>query len=248
MDNAVTASTLPHHCGAATRLSAYDWQHVQDALNHDGRAVLTHFFTPAECDELSGLYAQDEYFRSRVYMARHGFGKGEYGYFKYPLPDLVSQFRQCVYPYLAKIANDWNEASGTDARYPLEHALFIEKCRQNNQTRPTPLLLKYGPGDYNCLHQDIYGELVFPLQLAVLLSAPGEDFTGGEFVLTEQRPRMQSRVDVVSLQKGDAVIFPVHSRPVRGLKGIYRVTLKHGVSRVKTGQRYTIGLIFHDAL
>lgn len=233
---------------ATSIVAAYDWEETAIRLNDDGYAVLTEFFGDDECNELSGLYADDAYFRSRIHMARHGFGRGEYGYFKYPLPDLIRQSRQSIYPYLAKLANEWNERLGVKTYYPLEHHLFIEKCRQNRQTRPTPLLLKYGPGDYNCLHQDIYGDLVFPLQVAVLLSAPDEDFTGGAFILTEQRPRMQSRVEVVSLRKGDAVIFPVHSRPVRGLKGAYRVTIKHGVSQIKTGERYTLGLIFHDAL
>ena len=233
---------------ASSNLSAYNWEAVAARLNGDGYAVLDHFFNTEECSKLSDLYDKEAYFRTRVYMAKHGFGKGEYSYFKYPLPDLIDHLRQKIYPYLANLANEWNEKLGVVARYPLEHRAFIDECRKNKQARPTPLLLKYGPGDYNCLHQDIYGELTFPIQLAVLLSAPGKEFTGGEFILTEQRPRLQSRVEVVSLQKGDAVIFPVHSRPVRGLKGIYRATLKHGVSRIKTGQRFTLGLIFHDAL
>ena len=180
-------------------------------------------------------------------MARHGFGKGEYRYFKYPLPDLIGGLRTALYPRLAPIANEWNERMGVDQRYPETHADFLKLCHDAGQLRPTPLLLQYVPGDYNCLHQDLYGDLAFPLQVAILLSEPGKDFTGGEFVLTEQRPRMQSRAEVVPLRQGDAVAFAVHNRPVRGTKGNYRVNLRHGVSRVRSGQRHTVGIIFHDA-
>lgn len=225
----------------------YNWEVLNQGMDRDGYFVLHSFFNPLECSEIASLYDNDKFFRSRVHMERHGFGKGEYRYFKYPLPDLIDQYRQAIYPYLAKIANDWNKRLGISIAYPLEHKSFLEKCRQSSQLRPTPLLLKYGPGDYNCLHQDLYGDLVFPIQIAVLLSAPGDDFTGGEFVITEQRPRMQSKVEVVHLMKGDAVIFAVHSRPINGTRGIYRVNHRHGVSRLRTGQRYTVGIIFHDA-
>jgi hypothetical protein len=180
-------------------------------------------------------------------MARHGFGRGEYKYFAYPLPDLVAAMRTALYARLAPIANRWGAASGTGTAYPLDHAAFLKLCHQAGQRRPTPLLLRYGPGDYNCLHQDLYGDLAFPIQVAVLLSQPGRDFTGGEFVLTEQRPRMQSRVEVVPLTQGDAVAFAVHDRPVQGARGTYRVNMRHGVSRLRSGGRHTIGIIFHDA-
>jgi hypothetical protein len=193
------------------------------------------------------MYADDEHFRSRVPMARHGFGRGEYRYFNYPLPELVAELRGAVYPQLVPIANRWNASMGLAVRYPAAHAEFIARCHAAGQRRPTPLLLQYGAGDYNCLHQDLYGEHVFPLQLAILLSEPGRDFSGGEFVLTEQRPRMQSRADVVPLRQGDAVVFAVHQRPVQGTRGSYRVNMRHGVSRVRSGHRHTLGIIFHDA-
>ncbi len=190
---------------------------------------------------------RDGPFRSRIVMARHGFGRGEYKYFAYPLPDVVASLRTKLYPRLAEIANRWNERMDIDLRYPVDHAAFLDRCHRAGQTQPTPLLLQYGEGDYNCLHQDVYGEHLFPLQVAFLLSVPGRDFTGGEFALTEQRPRMQSRVEVVPLRQGDGVIFPVHHRPVEGTRGRYRVTMRHGVSRVRSGRRHTLGIIFHDA-
>jgi hypothetical protein len=207
------------------------------------RALLS----PQECMTLAATYEVAEAFRSRIVMARHGFGRGEYKYFAYPLPDAVSSLRHALYPPLASIANRWNESLHLDLRYPDEHAAFLERCHGAGQIRPTPLLLRYSVGDYNCLHQDIYGEHVFPLQVTILLSIPEHDFTGGEFVLTEQRPRRQSRVEVVPLHQGDGVLFPVHQRPVQGTRGMYRVTLRHGVSRVRSGQRQTLGIIFHDA-
>jgi hypothetical protein len=202
---------------------------------------------PAQCLALSGLYPQAENFRSRVVMERHGFGRGEYQYFSYPLPPLVQQLRSTLYPQLVDVANRWNEALGIAVRYPATHEEFLARCHAAGQVKPTPLLLRYGEGDYNCLHQDLYGEHVFPIQVAVLLSQPGEDFTGGEFVLTEQRPRMQSRPEVVPLQQGDAVVFAVHHRPVQGSRGFYRVNMRHGVSTVRSGNRHTLGVIFHDA-
>jgi hypothetical protein len=224
-----------------------DWLRVEADLDADGAAVIEKLLAPEGCRELIGLYAEDDRFRSRVVMARHGFGRGEYKYFDHPLPRSVADLRQALYPPLARIANRWNEALGLDVRYPSTHAEYLDRCHAAGQCKPTPLLLSYGEGDYNCLHQDLYGEHVFPLQLTVLLSQPGKDFEGGEFVLTEQRPRMQSRVEVVPLRQGDAVIFPVHHRPVQGARGVYRVNLRHGVSRVHSGKRHTLGIIFHDA-
>ncbi|MGH8580674.1 MAG: 2OG-Fe(II) oxygenase [Gammaproteobacteria bacterium] len=203
--------------------------------------------TREECDALAELYPVDEIFRSRVVMGRHGFGCGEYKYFSYPLPDIIAALRAAIYPRLAPIANRWNAAMGIDVRYPEKHADYIARCHDAGQLRPTPLLLQYGAGDYNCLHQDLYGEHVFPLQVTILLSEPERDFTGGEFVLAEQRPRMQSRPEVVPLRQGDAVVFAVHHRPVQGTRGVYRVNLRHGVSRVRSGHRHTLGVIFHDA-
>ena len=218
-----------------------------DDLDARGYAVIQQLVTSAQCDELAALYPDEERFRSRVVMARHGFGQGEYKYFRYPLPDLVARLRTSLYPQLAPIANRWNDAMGLKARFPDKHAQYLRRCHAAGQRRPTPLLLQYGPGDYNCLHQDLYGEHVFPLQLTILLSEPGKDFSGGEFVMTEQRPRMQSRAEVVPLGKGDAVVFAVHHRPVQGTRGVYRVNLRHGVSRVRSGRRHTAGIIFHDA-
>jgi hypothetical protein len=229
------------------RVGRYDWVKIFEELNAQGGAVIEKLLSPDECRELAALYAREEYFRSHVVMARHGFGKGEYRYFKYPLPDLIGDLRTALYPHLAVIANDWNERMAIKQRYPERHAEFLKRCHDQGQTRPTPLLLQYVPGDFNCLHQDLYGELAFPLQVAILLSEPETDFTGGEFVLTEQRPRMQSRAEVVPLRQGDAVAFAVHNRPVKGTKGNYRVNLRHGVSRIRSGRRHTIGIIFHDA-
>jgi len=202
---------------------------------------------PDECRNIAALYDSSGSFRSQVVMARHGFGRGEYRYFAYPLPHLINELRGALYERLAPIANRWNEAMGINVRFPGDHAAFLDRRHAAGQTRPTPLLLQYGPGDYNCLHQDLYGEHVFPLQVAILLSEPGEDFEGGEFVLTEQRPRMQSRAWVVPLRRGDAVVFAVNHRPVQGSRGFYRTVLRHGVSRIRSGRRHTVGIIFHDA-
>jgi len=225
----------------------FDWQAVEAALNDYGCAHVPGVLTPDACTALARAYADSERFRSRVVMARHGFGRGEYQYFRYPLPDVVAGLRERMYGPLAAIANRWYGAMALPVRFPLAHAEFLARCHAAGQQRPTPLLLQYEAGDYNCLHQDLYGEHVFPLQAAFLLSRPGADFTGGEFVLTEQRPRMQSRVEVVPLAQGDCVIFPVFHRPVNGTRGIYRVNLRHGVSRVRSGRRHTLGIIFHDA-
>ena len=220
-----------------------NWPKVAEALDAQGSAVLERLLTAAQCDELAALYPDEGRFRSRVVMARHGFGRGEYKYFSYPLPGVIEELRTSLYPHLAGIANRWEPS----LRFPERHAQFLKRCHAAGQRRPTPLLLQYGAGDYNCLHQDLYGEHVFPLQLTILLSEPGRDFTGGEFVMTEQRPRMQSRAEVVPLAKGDAVVFAVNQRPVQGTRGIYRVKLRHGVSRMRSGRRHTAGIIFHDA-
>jgi len=212
----------------ASRIEAIDWARIAAHLDAQGCATTVPLLTAEQCAALAQTYASDAPFRSRVVMARHGFGRGEYKYFAYPLPEPVAVLRAALYPPLAEIANRWNEAMAIDLRYPQEHASYLARCRKAGQTKPTPLLLQYGAGDYNCLHQDLYGEHVFPLQVTLLLSRPGEDFTGGEFVLTEQRPRMQSRAEVVPLAQGEAVIFPVHHRPVRGTRGIYRVNMRHG--------------------
>ncbi len=223
------------------------WQQVYQDLDAEGNATIKGILSPDECDEIRVLYDNESLFRSNVVMERHGFGRGEYRYFRYPLPDLITTLRTSLYPHLVPIANRWNKAMRTDVHYPATHAEYIRRCHKAGQDKPTPLLLKYGTDDYNCLHQDLYGEHVFPLQVAVLLSEPDIDFTGGEFVMTEQRPRMQSRPVVVPLRKGDGVVFAVNHRPVQGRKSVYRVNLRHGVSRLRSGSRYTLGIIFHDA-
>ena len=232
----------------AHRVDAADWLRIARELDEHGCAMLPGLLDARECGALAGLYPRDDPYRSRVVMARHGFGRGEYRYFDYPLPDIVGGLRTALYPHLVPVANRWNETMGIEVRYPATHVAFLRRCHDAGQLRPTPLILQYGKDDYNCLHQDLYGEHVFPLQAAILLSEPGVDFSGGEFVMTEQRPRMQSRVEVVPLHKGDAVIFAVHHRPVQGTRGPYRVNLRHGVSRLRAGRRHTLGVIFHDAL
>jgi uncharacterized protein len=233
--------------GAPERIAALEWPCIAAELNSHGSAVIGPLLTPKQCESLAALYDTDAIFRSRVVMARHGFGRGEYQYFSYPLPKLISALRTALYPPLAEIANRWNEAMNTNVRYPRAHRGFLKRCHEAGQLKPTPLLLRYDSDDYNCLHQDVYGEHVFPLQVAFLLDRPGVDFTGGEFVLTEQRPRMQSRAEVVSLDQGQGVIFPVRHRPVQGTRGTYRVNMRHGVSRLRSGHRRTLGIIFHDA-
>nr|WP_205690186.1 2OG-Fe(II) oxygenase [Caulobacter sp. SLTY] len=228
-------------------MAAVDWAAAEAALDGHGFAVLPGLLTPEECGRVVWLYDRPEGFRSQVVMVRHGFGRGEYKYFSYPLPPLVQGLRERLWPYLSPVANRWHEAMGMAVRFPKTHGEFVERCHAAGQRRPTPLLLRYGPGDYNCLHQDLYGEHVFPLQAAVLLSEPGRDFEGGELVLTEHRPRMQSRVMVVPLRQGDGVVFAVNSRPVAGTRGTYRVTMRHGVSALRSGSRHTLGVIFHDA-
>lgn len=240
-----SASTAVHD--VAGRVQAVDWERTSRDLDAQGCATIASLITAEECGSLAGLYANEDVFRSRVVMARHGFGRGEYKYFNYPLPDLIGQLRTSIYPRLVPIANRWNSAMRIDVSYPAEHAEFISRCHAAGQIRPTPLLLQYAADDYNCLHQDLYGEHVFPIQVAILLSQPGRDFTGGELVMTEQRPRMQSRPIVVPLNQGDAVVFAVHHRPVQGTRGVYRVNMRHGVSRLLSGHRHTVGIIFHDA-
>ena len=224
------------------KLASLDWGRIETDLDAYGCAAMGEVLGAADCRELAASYAENEPFRSRVVMARHGFGRGEYKYFSYPLPRLVAELRAELYPRLARIASRWEGAP-----FPEGHAAYLERCHRAGQTKPTPLLLEYGPGDYNCLHQDLYGEHVFPLQAAFLLSEPGRDFEGGEFVITEQRPRMQSRAEVVPLGQGEGVVFAVHHRPVQGTRGTYRVNLRHGVSRIRSGRRHTLGIIFHDA-
>jgi uncharacterized protein len=244
-----TARKSPHQPSAdlSAHVDGLDWPQITGELDQYGCAVLRGLLTSGQCRSVSALYPDDAHFRSRIVMGRHGFGRGEYKYFTYPLPDLIAGLRPALYAHLAGVANRWNEAMGIDIRYPAGHEAFLKRCHDAGQSRPTPLLLQYEAGDYNCLHQDLYGEHVFPIQVAILLSEPGRDFTGGEFVLTEQRPRMQSRAEVVPLTQGDAVAFAVHHRPVQGTRGNYRVNLRHGVSRIRSGQRHTLGVIFHDA-
>lgn len=232
----------------AARVAAQDWMRIGAELDERGNAVLPRLLAPQECAALAEAYDDDVRYRSRVTMARHGFGRGEYRYYRYPLPAPVQALRSALYPPLAEVAARWNRALGDTSSYPPTLRDYLRRCHEAGQRRPTPLLLRYGEGDYNCLHQDVYGEHLFPLQVAILLSEPGRDFDGGEFVLTEQRPRMQSRVEVVPLRQGDAVAFAVRQRPQSGARGHYRVALKHGVSRVRAGRRHTLGLIFHDAL
>jgi hypothetical protein len=229
------------------RLAALDWERISAALDQAGCATTPPLLTEEECGSLIALYPDDGRFRSRVVMERHGFGRGEYKYFGYPLPTLVDALRRALYPRLVPVANHWRRSLGQRGRLPERLDDFLSRCHAAGQRRPTPLVLRYGAGDYNCLHQDIYGDLVFPLQVTVLLSRPGVDFTGGEFLLVEQRPRAQSRGEVVPLGRGEAVIFAVHHRPVRGKRGTHRVTLRHGVSRIRSGERYSLGVILHDA-
>lgn len=242
----LTSMDAPLH-DLDTRVAGIDWSRVNAELDAHGAVTIPRVLTPAECDALASMYTRDEAFRSRVVMARHGFGQGEYRYWRYPLPSLIGALRTLLYERLAPIANRWHEAMGLAERFPNDHDAFIARCHAAGQRRPTPLLLKYEPGDYNCLHQDLYGEHVFPLQAVLLLSEPGRDFEGGEFVMTEQRPRLQSRPMVLPLLQGDAAVIAVHQRPVRGARGCYRVNLRHGVSRVRSGRRFTAGIIFHDA-
>jgi hypothetical protein len=228
-------------------IEAVDWSSIGERLDAQGSAVIERFLKPEDCERLVALYSHDDLFRSRVVMARHGFGRGEYKYFDYPLPAMIGRLRTSLYAKLAPIANRWHAAMGMDVRFPDLHSEFIDRCHAAGQIRPTPLLLQYGEGDYNCLHQDLYGEHVFPLQVVILLSQPGRDFSGGEFVMTEQRPRMQTRAQVVPLGQGDAVVMAVHQRPVTGTRGMYRVNMRHGVSEVRSGHRHTAGIVFHDA-
>jgi hypothetical protein len=237
----------PETSDIADRVGALDWTRIGPELDAQGCAIIGALLRADECAALSSRYDDDKIYRSRVIMARHGFGRGEYKYYSYPLPETIASLRASLYPPLAEVANRWNERMGIEQRYPTDHAAWLKRCHAGGQTKPTPLLLRYGAGDYNCLHQDVYGELVFPLQVAFLLSRPAQDFSGGEFVLTEQRPRMQSRAEVVLLTQGDGVIFPVHHRPVQGTRGTYRVNMRHGVSRLRDGKRHTLGIIFHDA-
>ncbi|MBV9178095.1 MAG: 2OG-Fe(II) oxygenase [Nitrososphaeraceae archaeon] len=242
-----TSTTITSANEVVERVKAYDWEQISQDLNAHGNAITGNLISSADCDALSNLYLEEQIFRSTVIMEKHGFGLGEYKYFKYPLPTIIDVLRTTIYPYLVPVANRWNEAMGIDVRYPEKHPDFVVRCHEAGQLKPTALLLQYDKDGYNCLHQDLYGQHIFPLQVTILLSKPERDFTGGEFVLTEQRPRMQSRPEVVPLSQGDAVIFAVHNRPVYGTHGVYRVNLRHGVSRVRSGRRYTLGIIFHDA-
>ena len=231
----------------ANRAAALDWPRIFLDLDAQGFATIERLLSPDQCESVADLYGKEDIFRSRVQMERHGFGRGEYKYFSYPLPELITSLRATIYPHLVPIANRWNEAMGVSVRYPERHADFVERCHNSGQRRPTPLMLQYAEGDYNCLHQDLYGEHIFPMQVTLLLSKPGDGFTGGEFVMTEQRPRMQSRPMVVPLGQGDGVVFAVQNRPVQGSRGVYRVNLRHGVSRILLGHRCALGVIFHDA-
>jgi uncharacterized protein len=224
-----------------------DWQAAGAAIDEQGWALLPGLLGPGACRESASLWRDEGRFRSRIVMERHGFGQGEYRYFGYPLPEPVAALRTALFPPLAEVANRWQAALGRPERFPAAHEDYLARCRSAGQARPTPLLLRYGPGDYNCLHQDLYGAEAFPLQVAILLSRPGEDFAGGEFLLAEQRPRRQSRGTVVPLEQGDAIVFAVSERPVRGSRGWYRTRMKHGVSTIRAGERFTLGLIFHDA-
>ena len=245
--SAAPSTTSARPVSIQQRVAMINWDQVSQELDNEGYGTIESILSADECDEISGLFGIDRLFRSHVVMERHRFGQGEYKYFSYPLPNIVASLRKVVYPQLVPIANRWNKALGIGARYPAQHADYIKLCHLSGQNKPTPLLLKYGTGDYNCLHQDLYGEHLFPLQLAILLSEPDRDFSGGEFVLTEQRPRMQSRPIVVPLRKGEGVIFAVRHRPVQGTKNVYRVNMRHGVSRIRSGNRHTLGIIFHDA-
>lgn len=229
------------------QLQLADWPAVTNDLNAQGWSVMRSLLSPSECESVAALYDQPQGFRKRIQMARHGFGQGEYQYFAYPLPPLIAQLRASFYQYLAPLARAWSKPDASDEALPPTHQQYLERCHQAGQSRPTPLLLRYREGDYNCLHQDLYGELSFPFQVVVLLSRPGSDFTGGELVMTEQRPRMQSRPMVLPLAQGDAAIIAVSQRPVRGTRGVYRVNLRHGVSRINDGERHTLGIILHDA-
>jgi len=242
-----TAGSATNSATIEARVDAVDWAKLHADLDAQGWAVVPRLLTSAEANSIADLYPQDQCFRSQVIMARHGFGRGEYKYFSYPLPPLIDALRTATYAYLAPIANQWHERTGNAVRFPRHHAAFLDRCHRAGQVRPTPLLLEYAPGDYNCLHRDLYGEHVFPMQIAILLDQPGEDFEGGEFVMTEQRPRMQTRAMVLPLDKGDAAVFAVNSRPMRGVRGDYQVKLNHGVSKLHSGKRHTVGIIFHDA-
>jgi uncharacterized protein len=235
------------HSAVSKRIKALDWEHIREELHANGLSVIQSLLSAEQCDSLLGLYAREDLFRKRIVMQRYNYGRGEYQYFNYPLPSLVLALRKAIYPQLVPVANQWNALMKLPTRYPDQHAEFLSRCHKAGQTRPTPLMLKYQEQDFNCLHQDLYGEHLFPLQVTFLLSAPEKDFRGGEFILTEQRPRMQSRPEVVPLHLGDAVVFAVNQRPVQGTRGNYRVTMRHGVSRISCGDRYTLGIIFHDA-
>jgi hypothetical protein len=247
MNATATANGAISTAAALSRIQTLDWERISRELDDQGNVILEHILSVNECQAVAALYPHDSLFRSRVVMSRHGFGRGEYKYFNNPLPEIIAELRTAIYPRLAQIANRWNALMGLEVHYPETHSEFLKRCHDAGQLRPTPLLLQYGEGDYNCLHQDLYGEHVFPIQLTILLSEPESDFTGGEFILTEQRPRMQSRPEVVPLRQGDAVAFAVHHRPVQGKRGSYRVNLRHGVSRLRSGHRHTLGIIFHDA-